>query len=87
MIEIIKFETETCGQCKMLEKVLTELENELNGDILLNRIKGEENINKVKEFTVRSFPTLVFLKDGKEYDRIIGFTNKKSIMEKINKCS
>ena len=75
-MEILKFYTETCMPCKVIGKILEKLEG-----VKVTPVEAvaPENIGLVSEYNVFSTPTLVFLKDGKEVDRITGMTNESKI--------
>ena len=75
-MEILKFYTETCMPCKVIGKILEKLEG-----VKVTPVDAvaHENIGLVSEYNVFSTPTLVFLKDGKEVDRITGMTNESKI--------
>ena len=59
MIEVLKFSATWCGPCKMLSKVLEDVEGITNVDI-------DTEMEIARENKVRSVPTIVFKKDGKK---------------------
>jgi len=79
-IEILKFYTPTCMPCRMVGKVLDQLISE-NSDIKVTNIDATEDIAKVDEYEIFSTPTLVFLKDGKEFNRKNGVISLKELKE------
>lgn len=82
MIEILKFYTETCMPCRFLSKILDKLEG-----VKVTSVDAvaDENLTLVSEYNVFSTPTLIFLKDGEEVDRIVGMTNESKIREVLEK--
>lgn len=76
MLEILDFYADWCGPCQMMKPLFAELEKEYEGRVKFTIINVDENQQKSAEFSVLSIPTYVFMKDGKEIDRIIGFTPK-----------
>jgi len=64
-IEILKFSATWCGPCKVLANTLKDVEGITNIDI------DKDRETPVK-YGIRSVPTLVFLKDGKEVHRQSG---------------
>ena len=83
-IKVVDFFAEWCGPCKMLTPVLEQLSNEVDSSVEFIKINIDENLSLAKEYNVTTIPTLVFLKDGKEVDRTIGFIPKDSIKSKIS---
>lgn len=64
-IEVLKFSASWCGPCRVLANTLKDVEGITNIDI-------DKAIETAREHNVRSVPTLVFKKDGKEVHRISG---------------
>lgn len=77
---LLKFGAPWCGPCRMLNPVLDSLSTEI--EIIDINIDEFEDVSN--EYGIRSVPTLVFLNDGIEQDRIVGNTNKEKILEKYN---
>lgn len=74
---LVDFYADWCGPCKMLG---VELEN-LNEDIL--KVNTDSFTDIAKEYGVMSIPTLVFMKDGKEVKRNIGYVNSSELEDMI----
>ncbi|MNJ90533.1 Thioredoxin [compost metagenome] len=80
-MEILKFYSTTCGPCKMLAPVVKTVSEE-NG-VQVTDINIEDQFEIAEQYGVMKVPTLVFLKDGKEVDRVIGFINKENLTNKL----
>ena len=57
--------------------------NEFNVELMKINVDEEDDLSE--EYGVRSIPTLILEKNGKQVDRIIGLAPKSRIMELINK--
>lgn len=75
---IVDFYADWCGPCKMLGKVLEELEENI---IKVNTDTREDLALK---YGIMSIPTIIFFKDGRELKKIVGFQSKEEILSLIN---
>lgn len=64
-VEVLKFSATWCGPCRVLAQTLKDVEGITNIDI-------EKDQETARKYGIRSVPTLVFLKDGKEVHRQSG---------------
>ncbi len=74
-----------CGPCKAIAPVVEELANEYAGKLNVGKVDVDENNGIAVKYGVRAIPTLIFFKDGKEVDRIMGNTQKQAIVQRISK--
>ena len=74
-----------CGPCKMMAPVLEELASELAGRVLVAKMNVDENPVTASRFNVRSIPTLLVLKSGRELDRLVGVMPKASIKQRLER--
>ena len=84
MITILKFESDSCPQCKALSVTLERISKENKIDI--KNIDIEENNNKdlIRKYNIRSIPTIIFLNEDKEYNRLVGNQSYATINKIIN---
>ena len=71
-----------CGPCKMLRPVLEELSEEHN-EVKFVSVDVDEESEIAMKYGVSSIPCLVFLKNGEEVDRSVGFRPKDVIEDMI----
>lgn len=72
-----------CGPCRMIAPIIEELATELGGRVRVGKLNTDENPMTSSRFSVRSIPTLLVLKDGKEIDRLIGAMPKQEILRRV----
>jgi len=73
-----------CGPCRMIAPVIEQLASELAGKVKVAKLNTDENPMTASRFNVRSIPTLLVVKDGKEIDRIVGAAPKPQILRRLS---
>ena len=82
---IIEFYKPSCPHCKRTEAGLQELAESYSGKIAFGKVNIEEQTVLAQRLDVRTLPTLLFIRDGKEINRKTGFTHKLIVEEEIKK--
>jgi thioredoxin 2 len=72
-----------CGPCRMIAPVIEELATELAGRVRVGKLTVDENRKVSARFDVRSIPTLLIIKNGREVDRLVGALPKGEIMRRL----
>ena len=67
MIKILKFESDSCPQCKALSTTLERISKENKIDIKNIDIEEDNNQDLIRKYNIRSIPTIIFLNEDKEY--------------------
>ena len=74
-----------CGPCHMIAPVVDQLAAELAGRIRVVKLNVDENPQTAARFDLRSIPTLLVLKDGREVDRLVGVQPKRKIARRLER--
>jgi thioredoxin 1 len=82
-LTIVDFWATWCGPCRMIAPILEQLSTEYEGKVKVTKLDVDANIKTGSRFNVRSIPTLLFFKDGKVVDQIIGAVPKTHIEGKV----
>jgi thioredoxin 2 len=72
-----------CGPCRAIAPVIEQLATELAGRVRVGKLNIDENRRVAARFGVRSIPTLLVLKDGREIDRLVGALPKQEILRRL----
>ena len=81
---LVDFWATWCGPCKRLGPIIEELAAEYDGKVIVGKCDIEENDELTDQFGIMNVPTVVFLKDGKEVDRVVGLAMKNVYQDKLN---
>ena len=81
---VIDFWATWCGPCKRLGPIIEEIAAEYDGKAIVGKCDIEENDDLTEKFGIMNVPTVVFLKNGKEVDRVVGLAMKNIYQDKIN---
>ncbi len=80
---LVDFWAEWCGPCRMIGPIVDELSKEYDGKVKIGKVNVDENQDISIKFGIRSIPALLFFKDGKVVDQIIGAVPKGNIEQKL----
>ena len=72
-----------CGPCRVIAPVIEQLATELSGRVKVGKLNVDENPQTAARFGVRSIPTLLVLKGGREIDRLVGALPKQEILDRL----
>ena len=81
---LVDFWATWCGPCKRLGPIIEEIAAEYDGKAIVGKCDIEENDELTEKFGIMNVPTVVFLKDGKEVDRVVGLAMKNIYQDKLN---
>lgn len=81
---LVDFWATWCGPCKRLGPIIEEIASEYEGKAIVGKCDIEENDELTEQFGIMNVPTVVFLKDGKEVDRVVGLAMKNVYQDKLN---
>jgi thioredoxin 1 len=74
-----------CGPCKAMGPVVEAVAAKFAGKVKVAKVNVDENPSAPSHYSIRSIPTLLFFKDGKVIDQIVGYVSQDVIEEKIQR--
>ncbi|HET6464754.1 MAG TPA: thioredoxin [Nitrospiria bacterium] len=82
-LTMIDFWAVWCGPCQIIAPVVDELAQEYEGRLRVFKLNTDENPEVASRYQIMGIPTLLFFKDGKPVDKIVGAAAKKQFKDKI----
>jgi len=76
---------EWCGPCRMIAPYIEEMSTEFAGQALIGKVDVDNNPEISQQFSVMNIPTILFLKNGKVVDKVVGAVPKKKLVETLQK--
>lgn len=72
-----------CGPCRFVSPILEQLAREHAGRLKVIKVNVDHNPALAARFDARSIPTMVFLKDGRVVDRVVGAMPKPQLSARL----
>ena len=69
---LVDFWAEWCGPCRMVGPAVEQLSKTMDGKIKVAKLNVDENQEIAMKYGIKSIPSLLLFKEGKEIGRTIG---------------
>ncbi len=83
-VVLLDFWAVWCVPCRLLAPVIEDLAGQFDGKAKICKIDTDSEKELTTKFSIRSIPTLIYMKDGEIVEQTIGVTSKQVIADKIN---
>lgn len=83
---VVDFWAEWCAPCRALAPTLEEVANQFKDKVKFVKINIDENPETPTQFGVRSIPTLILFKEGRQVDQSLGNTPKAQVVSFVEKA-
>ncbi len=76
---LVDFWAPWCGPCKMLGPVIEELAAEYEGKVKVCKLNTDDNPDSAAQYKISAIPSVLFFKDGKQVNELVGMQSKEEI--------
>lgn len=83
-LTLVDFWADWCMPCKMMAPVLNSVADEVDGEASVGKLNVEQHQSTAARYQVRSIPTLILFKHGREIKRYVGVKNKEFLINQIH---
>lgn len=80
---VVDFWGPQCGPCVKLAPLIDELAEKYEGKAIVGKINIQEEYDLCAENRVMNIPTVLFFKDGKKVDRLVGLVPMADLEKKL----
>jgi len=80
---LVDFWATWCGPCKMIAPHIDELAKEYEGKMKIGKVDVDTNSKVATEYGVMSIPTIIFFKNGKVSNQLVGALSKADLKRNI----
>jgi thioredoxin 2 len=81
---MVDFYSPTCGPCQVLAPVIETLAKKYTGRVLVAKLDTSRFQVTAGRYGIRGVPTLIFFKNGKVVDQLVGAAPQDQIEQKLN---
>jgi len=82
-LAVVDFWATWCGPCHMVAPILDQLAGEYDGRVKVAKMDVDANQRTAMRFNVRSIPSILFFRDGRHVDTLVGAYPKPVFEQKI----
>ena len=84
-VVLVDFWAPWCGPCRTQGPIVKKIADAMAGKAKVGKCNVDETPKSAERFGIRSIPTLIILKDGKEVERFVGVQQEAELVASLKK--
>ena len=84
---VVDFWANWCGPCHTMTSILRSLSGKFEERIIFAKVDVQNSRDLAQQFGVKSIPTLILFRNGKEWDRLTGVRNRSELTRLFEKLA
>ena len=81
---VVDFWAPWCGPCRAIAPTLEALGEEYAGRVAIAKVNVDEEPTLAARYQVRSIPTLLFIKEGRVVDQLVGAVPRAQLTKRMD---
>ena len=82
---LVDFHATWCMPCKMMAPILNDLAEEVESNVTISKLDVDIAKKTASKYSVRSVPTMILFRNGREVKRITGVKTKEYLLREIDR--
>ncbi|HEU4699475.1 MAG TPA: thioredoxin [Gemmatimonadales bacterium] len=80
---LVDFWATWCGPCQAIAPILEQIASDYNGQLKVGKVDVDANQRTAMRYNVRSIPSILFFKNGRHVDTVVGSVPRATLEGKI----